>query len=94
MLLPISFFKYEQWAEGKCYEDACSLLIPYLNKWGYSTMYTTYNLMNKNGELAVGIKNSLVNLLVPPLQTGFDVLKIETKDIVRNPAAVWPLGEK
>ncbi len=170
ILLPVSFFKYDQWAEGKCYEDAGNLLkpylkkstvvapegigtigyklkeitildyfgltepyianngtvpravynmgkhhyeytmrkqpdlfffhsdlgnhIPYLNKWGYSTMYTTYNLMNKNGELAVGIKNSLVNLLVPPLQTGFDVLKIETKDIVRNPAAVWPLGEK
>lgn len=170
MLSPISFFKYEQWAEGKCYEDAGSLLkpyldkttviapegigtigyklkeiaifdffgltepyiaingtvpravynmgkhhyeytmrkhpdlfffhsnlgnhIPYLNKWGYSALYTTYNLMNENGELTVGIKNSLVNLLVPPLRTGFDVQQIETKDIVRNPAAVWPLGEK
>ncbi len=170
MLSPISFFKYEQWAEGKCYEDAGSLLKPYLdkttviapeglgtigyklkeitildffgltepyianngtvpravynmgkhhyeytmrkqpdlfffhsnlgnhihylNKWGYSTSYTTYNLMNENGELTVGIKNSLVNLLVPPLRTGFDVQQLDTKDIVRNPAAVWPLGEK
>jgi len=68
--------------------------IHYLNKWGYSTSYTTYNLMNENGELTVGIKNSLVNLLVPPLRTGFYVQQIETKDIVRNPAAVWPLGEK
>jgi hypothetical protein len=68
--------------------------IPYLNKWGYSAMYTTFNLTNENGELTIGIENSLVNLLVPPLKKGFDVQQITTKDIARNPAAVWPLGEK
>jgi hypothetical protein len=170
MLLPISYFKYEQWTEGKCYEEAGSLLkpylnettviapeaigtigyklkeitiidyfgltepyiakkgtipraaynmgkhhyeytmkrqpdlfffhsdlgnhIPYLNKWEYSEKYTTYNLMNENGQLTVGIKNSLDSLLVPPLQKGFDVQQIDTKNIFRNPTADWPLGEK
>jgi hypothetical protein len=170
MLLPITYFKYEPWAEGKCYEDAGSLLkpylnktsliapeaigaigfklmeipildffgltepyiakkgtipraaysmgkhnyeytmarqpdlfffhsnlgnhIPYLNKWEYSTKYTTYNLINENGQLTIGIKNSLDSLLVPPLQKGFDVQQIDTKNIIRNPAADWPLGEK
>jgi hypothetical protein len=170
MLLPIAYFNYEPWAEGKCYEDAGDLLkpflnentliapeaigtigyklneikildyfgltepyiakkgtipraaynmgkhnyeftmrkqpelfffhsdlgnhIPYLNKWEYSEKYTTYNLMNENGQLTVGIKNSLDSLLVPPLQKGFDVQQIDTKNIIRNPAADWPLGEK
>ena len=170
MLWPISYFKYEQWAEGQCYEDASNLLkpylngatviapegigtigynlkettildffgltdsyiankgtvpravfnmgkhhyeytmkkhpdlfffhsdlgnhIPYLNKWGYSTKYTTYNIINENGELTIGIKDSLVNLFLPPLRTGFDVQQIDTKNIARNPAADWPLGEK
>ena len=170
LLLPISYFKYEPWAEGKCYEDAGNLLklyldettiiapegigrigynlkettildffgltepyiakkgtipravfnmgkhhyeytmskqpdlfffhsdlgnhIPYLNKWEYSEKYTTYNLLNENGQLTVGIKNSLDSLLVPPLQEEFDVQQIDTKNIIRNPAADWPLGEK
>jgi len=170
MLLPIKYFNYKPWAAGKCYEDAASLLqpylnestliapeaigaigfklkeitildffgltepyiaktgtipraaynmgkhnyeytmarqpdlfffhsnlgnhIPYLNKWEYSTEYTTYNLTNKNGKLTVGIKNSLDSLLVPPLQKGFDLQQIDTKNISRNPAADWPLGEK
>jgi hypothetical protein len=65
-----------------------------LNKWEYSTKYTTYNLINENGQLTIGIKNSLDSLLVPPLQKGFDVQQIDTKNIIRNPAADWPLGEK
>ena len=170
MVLPITYFSYEPWAEGKCYEDAGSLLkpylnetnliapeaigaigfklkkirildffgltepyiakngtipraafnmgkhnyeytmalqpdlfffhsnlgnhIPYLNKWEYSSKYTTYNLTNENGQLTVGIKNSLDSLLVPPLQKGFELQQIDTKNINRNPAADWPLGEK
>jgi hypothetical protein len=169
-LLPITYFSYKPWAEGKCYKEAGSLLkpyldesiliapeaigtigfklnkirildffgltepyiakkgtipravfnmgkhhyeytmkkqpdlfffhsnlgnhIPYLNKWEYSEKYTTYNLMSENGQLTVGIKNSHDSLLVPPLKEGFDVQQIDTENIIRNPAADWPLGEK
>ena len=170
VLLPITYFNYKPWAAGTCYEDAGSLLepylsqstliapeaigaigfklkeitildffgltepyiakngtipraaynmgkhnyqytmarqpdlfffhsnlgnhIPYLNKWEYSTKYITYNLMNEKGQLTVGIKNSLDSILVPVLQKGFDLQQIDTKNIIRNPAADWPLGEK
>jgi hypothetical protein len=68
--------------------------IHYLNKWGYSEKYSTYKLTNDSGELAIGIKISLVDSLLQPLQTGFDTQQIDTEDIGRNPAATWPFGEK
>jgi hypothetical protein len=68
--------------------------IPYLNKWGYSEKYSTFTITNNTGELTIGIHNSLVDLLFPPLKSGFDTQQIITKNIDRNPAATWPLGER
>lgn len=68
--------------------------IHYLNKWGYSEKYSTYKLTNEHGELTVGIENSLVDSLLPPLRYGFDINNISTEGIDRNPAATWPFGEK
>jgi hypothetical protein len=68
--------------------------IPYLNKWGYSEKYSTYTLTKDTDELTIGIHNSLVDSLLLPLKTGFDIDRVDTKNISRNPAATWPLGEK
>ncbi len=68
--------------------------IHYLNKWGYSEKYSTYTLTNEHGELTIGIENSLVDSLLPPLRCGFDINNISTEGIDRNPAATWPFGEK
>jgi len=68
--------------------------IHYLNKWGYSEKYSTYKLSNDSGELTIGIENTLVDSLLPPLKIGFEIHKINTESIEGNPAATWPLGEK
>lgn len=68
--------------------------IHYLNKWGYSEMYSTYQLKNEHCELTIGIKNSLVDSLLAPLRNGFDIHRVATESIGSNPAATWPFGEK
>jgi hypothetical protein len=68
--------------------------IHYLNKWDYSEKYSTYKLTSDSGELTIGIKISLVDSLLQPLQTGFDTQQVDTEDIGRNSAATWPFGEK
>jgi hypothetical protein len=57
-------------------------------------MYKTYSLINENSELTIGIKDSLIELLIPPIQKSFEIKRINTESIPGNPAADWPLGEK
>ena len=68
--------------------------IPYLNKWGYSQDYSTFQLDDGNCQLVVGIRNSYLPGWVNALEQAFRIQPFDTSSLPRSFEATWPLGEK
>lgn len=68
--------------------------IPYLNKWGYSQDYTTYQLDDGSCQLVIGIRNSYLPAWASALGQVFDMTPLDTSNLPRSHEATWPMGEK
>ncbi len=68
--------------------------IPYLNKWGYSQDYSSYQLDDGNCQLMVGIRNSYLPEWLETLRQAFNIQSLNTVGLPRSVSATWPLGEK
>ena len=68
--------------------------IPSLNDWGYSEKYKTFMLVDEKCDLLIGIKLSMVDTLLPVLESAFRVQLVDTIDLPKNDEKTWPQGEK
>ncbi len=70
--------------------------IPLFNQWGYFQEYATFRVTDTHANcgLLVGVRNSLVPVLLPALEQDFTVQLVETKSLQKNSAATWPEGER
>ena len=68
--------------------------IPWLNRWGYSTQYTTYELTGSapTCSFTVGIRNDHSGAWLSAIQPRFQMRLLPTADIPENTAVPWPFG--